>query len=81
MRLRAMFILATIVLGVMLLGGAALVVTKACGDNPCVGTNREDKLIGNEKKNQIYGRGGDDVIMGRQNNDHLYGGPDDDTSV
>ena len=50
-----MFILATMVLGVMLLGGTALAVTKDCGGNPCVGTNRDDKLIGNDKS--LFGKG------------------------
>jgi hemolysin type calcium-binding protein len=78
-RLRAMFILATMVLGVMVLSGVALAVTRTCDDNPCVGTNRDDRLIGNDRKNHIYGRGGDDVIVGKQNTDQLYGGRGDDT--
>jgi hypothetical protein len=79
-RLRAMFILATIVLGAILLGGIALAVTKACGDeSPCVGNNQDDKLIGNDKRNRIYGRGGDDVIVGKKGNDHLFGRAGADT--
>jgi hypothetical protein len=37
MRLRALLILATTLLGMLVLGGAALAVTKTCSTNPFVG--------------------------------------------
>jgi hemolysin type calcium-binding protein len=53
-------------------------VTKNCGNNPCVGTRGDDRLVGNDRKNHIYGRAGDDVIIGKANTDQLFGGPGDD---
>jgi hypothetical protein len=39
MRLRSLLILATMLLGVMMLSGVALAVTKTCTTDPCEGTN------------------------------------------
>jgi hypothetical protein len=74
MRLRALLILATTLLGVMMLSGAALAVTKTCSANPCVGTNGPDRLKGNSTKNEIRGLRGPDYIAGKQRSDELYGG-------
>ena len=73
MRLRALLILATTLLGVMALSGAALAATKTCSDNPCVGTNGPDRLKGTDAKNEIRGLAGADYITGKQSADELYG--------
>ena len=73
MRLRALLILATTLLGVMALSGAALAATKTCSKNPCVGTNGADRLKGTDAKNEIRGLGGPDYIAGKQSADELYG--------
>ncbi len=74
MRLRALLILATTLLGVMALSGAALAVTKVCSANPCLGTSGPDGLKGTDAKNEIRGFPGRDFIAGKQSADELYGG-------
>src|SRR5829696_7762940 len=74
MRLRALLIVATTLLGVLVLGGAALAATKTCSANPCVGTNGPDRLNGTDAKNEIRGLRGPAYIAGKQRADELYGG-------
>jgi len=69
----ALLILATTLLGVLVLSGAALAVTKTCSNNPCVGTNGADRLKGTDAKNEIRGLRGPDYIAGKQHADELYG--------
>src|SRR5919112_1683008 len=73
MRLRALLILATTLLGVMALSGAALAASKMCSNNPCLGTNGADRLKGNAQKNEIRGLAGPDYIAGKPRADELYG--------
>jgi hypothetical protein len=73
MRLGALLILATTLLGMLVLGGAALAVTKTCSTNPCVGTNGPDRLKGTDAKNEISGLCGPDYITGKQRADELHG--------
>src|SRR5215211_5000298 len=73
MRLRALLIMATTLLGMLVLGGAALAVTKTCSANPCVGTNGPDRLKGTDAKNEISGLRGPDYITGKQRADELHG--------
>ena len=73
MRLHALLILATTLLGVLALSGAALAVTKTCSTNPCVGTNGPDRLKGTDAKNEISGLRGPDYITGKQRADELHG--------
>jgi Ca2+-binding RTX toxin-like protein len=79
MRVRSLLILATTVLGVILVGGVALAVTKNCAANPCVGTDANDRLQGDERANQIYGLGGTDNMHGKAGKDELNGGRGKDT--
>ncbi len=78
MRIRSLLILVTMVLGAMMLGGVALAVTKNCARNPCVGTDANDKLQGDERANQIYGLGGIDKMRGKAGRDELNGGRGND---
>src|SRR5215213_9610858 len=73
MRKRALLILATTLLGMLVLSGAALAVTKTCSTNPCVGTNGPDRLKGTDAKNEISGLRGPDYITGKQSADELHG--------
>ena len=72
MKLRALIILATMVLGGILLSGVVLAVTKHCNHN-CKGTNSPDRLTGSNGKNEIYALGGGDVVDGLPGGDWLYG--------
>ena len=73
MRLRALLIVATMLLGVLVLSGVALAVTKTCTstNNPCEGTNSPDKLSGTNAENEIRGLGGPDSITGGGGNDTI----------
>jgi hypothetical protein len=72
MKLRALLILATMVLVGMLLSGLVLAVTKNCNHN-CKGTNGPDSLIGSNSKNKLHALGGADVVKGLRGTDWLYG--------
>ena len=79
MKPRAALILATMLLGGLLLSGVARAVNKVCPpNNPCRGTNSTDKLTGNASQNVVYANGGKDYAKGNRGDDDLYGGPRDD---
>jgi hypothetical protein len=71
MRLRALLMVATMLLGVLVLSGVALAKN-------ITGTNGPDRLIGIPNKDQIYGLGGPDYLSGKKKADALYGGRDND---
>ena len=75
MKLRALLILATMVLGGMLLSG--VVLAKQC-DNNCKGTNSSDTLIGDKSNNTLKALRGPDLVKGLQGVDSLYGNPGND---
>jgi hypothetical protein len=70
----ALLILATTLLGMLVLSAATLAATKTCSENPCVGTNGPDRLKGNATKNEIRGLRGPDYVAGKPHADELYGG-------
>jgi len=72
MKLPTALILATMMLGAMLLSGVVLAVTKNCNNN-CKGTNGSDRLIGDNSKNTIHALGGGDSVKGLRGEDSLYG--------
>ena len=74
MRRRALLIMATMGLGVLLLGGVALAKT-------IDGTPRPDDLIGTANEDVIHGGGGKDYISGLVAADLLYAGAGNDTVV
>jgi Ca2+-binding RTX toxin-like protein len=79
MLLRAGLILATMSLGVIVLSGVALALTKSCTTTtPCEGTNEADVLTGNARENFIEGLMGADYIAGKGARDRLFGGRDND---
>jgi Ca2+-binding RTX toxin-like protein len=75
---RAGLILATMLLGVIVLSGVALALTISCTTNPCEGTSGPDTLIGNATKNLIDGNPGADYIAGKGGADKLNGNRDND---
>jgi Ca2+-binding RTX toxin-like protein len=74
MRRRALLILATMGLGVLLLGGVALADT-------IDGTDAADDLIGTDKDDVIHASGGADYVSGLAGPDVLYAGAGNDTVV
>jgi hypothetical protein len=77
MRVHALPILATMVLGVMLLSGVVLAKSMIC-HNKCEATNGSDYYVGDDSKNTIYGLAGDDYVGGLGAADMLLGGRDND---
>jgi Ca2+-binding RTX toxin-like protein len=74
MRRRALLILATMGLGVLLLGGVALAAT-------IDGTSGPDDLVGTDKDDVIHASGGQDYLSGLAGPDVLYAGAGNDTVV
>ena len=74
MRRRVLLIMATMGLGVLLLGGVALADT-------IDGTSGPDDLVGTDKDDVIHGSGGKDYISGLAGPDLLYAGAGNDTVV
>jgi hypothetical protein len=50
----------------------------AMTEKPTFGTRDPDVIVGNEKKNDVYGSGGADLICGRGRGDAIHGGPGND---
>jgi Ca2+-binding RTX toxin-like protein len=71
MRGRALLILATVVLGVLVASGAALAKT-------VTGTDQVDDLVGTEKEDTIHAKAGNDYVFGEQAADVLRGGDGND---
>ena len=74
MRRRALLIMATMGLGVLLVGGVALADT-------IDGTSGADDLVGTDKDDVIHASGGADYISGLAGPDLLYAGAGNDTVV
>ncbi len=74
MRRRALLIMATMGLGVLLLGGVALADT-------IDGTSESDDLVGTDKDDVIHASGGADYVSGLAGPDLLYAGAANDTVV
>ncbi len=74
MRVRALLIMATMGLGVLLLGGVALAAT-------IDGTSEADDLVGTENNDVIHASGGADYVSGLAAGDVLYAGAGNDTVV
>jgi Ca2+-binding RTX toxin-like protein len=74
MRRRALLIMATMGLGVLLGGGVALADT-------IDGTSGPDDLVGTDKDDVIHASGGQDYVSGLAGPDVLYAGAGNDTVV
>jgi Ca2+-binding RTX toxin-like protein len=77
MRVRVLPILATMVLGVVLLSGVVLAKNKLCHNN-CKGTDRDDQIVGDGGKNKLLGLGSRDYVGGKGAADTLLGGTGND---
>src|ERR671911_169257 len=75
MRRRALLIMASLGLGVLLLGGGAALA------DTIDGTSGPDDLVGTDKDDVIHGSGGKDYVSGLAGPDVLYGGAGNDTMV
>jgi Ca2+-binding RTX toxin-like protein len=74
MRRRALLLVATMGLGVLLLGGVALADT-------IDGTSGPDDLVGTDQNDVIHASGGADYVSGLAGPDLLYAGAGNDTVV
>ena len=75
-RRRALLFLATLGLGVMLLGGGGVALADTID-----GTTGPDDLVGTDQADVIHGGGGIDYVSGLADADLLYGGAANDTVV
>ena len=75
MRRRALLIMATMGLGVLLLGGGVALA------DTIDGTSGPDDLVGTDKDDVIHGSGGADYVSGLAGPDLLYAGAGNDTVV
>ncbi len=75
-RLALLLILATLGLGVMLLGGGGVALAATID-----GTSGPDDLVGTDQADTIHGGGGMDYVSGLLASDLLYGGAANDTVV
>src|SRR5215211_6352886 len=84
MRRRALLIMATMGLAVLLLGGVALAkeVTGTSGADDLVGTDKDDVIhasggadyvSGLAAPDLLYAGAGNDTVVGREGNDRIYG--------
>jgi Ca2+-binding RTX toxin-like protein len=82
MRRRALLILASTMLGVMMLSGIALAATISCGaissEGHCYGTRRADTMTGNAERNNMSGKRGGDEMSALKGPDAIWGGIGDD---
>ena len=89
-RRRALLITATMMLGVLLLGGAALADTidGTSGPDDLVGTDNDDVIhasggadyvSGLAGPDLVYAGAGNDTVVGRDGNDRIYGNTGSDT--
>ncbi len=75
MRRRALLIMASLVLGVLLLGGGVALA------DTIDGTSGADDLVGTDKDDVIHASGGADYVSGLAGPDLLYAGAGNDTVV
>ncbi len=75
MRRRSLLILASMMLGVLMLGGVALAkeITGTSGSDDLEGTNRADKIWGLQGPDYIAGEGGSDDLYGGRGKDEVRG--------
>jgi hypothetical protein len=79
---RTLLVLASMMLGVLMLGGIALAATISCGDvaseGSCYGTRKADTMTGDAERNHMLGKRGGDEISGLKGPDAIWGGAGDD---
>jgi Ca2+-binding RTX toxin-like protein len=70
---RAVILLATVAVAVVVGSGVALAETIRCDGGKCVGTNRPDSMFGTDRHDAIFARDGGDFVSGRGRADNLNG--------
>jgi Ca2+-binding RTX toxin-like protein len=84
---RTVLLLASVGLAVLLASGVALAATVRCEGGECRGTQKDDNIVGTDRRDVVEALGGDDEVFGRDGNDVFYlqggndqarGGPGDD---
>ena len=76
---RAILLLSTVALAMLLASGIAWAVDKTCqADTDCFGTKEADDLTGSNGNDRIFGLGGPDLIRGLASDDRISGGSGDD---
>ncbi|HEX6710301.1 MAG TPA: hypothetical protein VF068_08200 [Rubrobacter sp.] len=76
---RALLLLTTIGVGVLLAGGVALAANLiSCQGGVCNGTTGDDEMIGTSSTDDMYAEEGNDILRGGGSFDDLRGGPGND---
>lgn len=70
---RAMILLATVAVAMVVGSGVALAATIRCDGGKCVGTNRPDSMFGTNRHDAMFARDGGDFVSGRGRADNLNG--------
>ena len=71
---RTLLLLATMALGVLLIGGVALAANITCSTTPCQGTPNADNISGTDVgAEQIYALAGADDVVSGDGSDEVYG--------
>jgi hypothetical protein len=71
MRRRAVLLLATMGVALLVAGGGAFAAAITCTTNPCVGTRDGDVITGTDSEETIKARAGDDQVSGLGRRDKL----------
>ena len=83
-------LLASLAAALVLASGVAWAATVRCEGGECRGTQKDDRIVGTDRRDVVDALGGDDEVFGLEGNDVLYlqggadqagGGPGDDRIV
>jgi hypothetical protein len=79
---RVVLLLASMSMALLLASGVALAVNQIrCDGGECLGTPRNDEMLGSLRHDVIYGLKGDDRMWGRTGRDDVYGFKGDDRAT
>jgi Ca2+-binding RTX toxin-like protein len=68
---KTVLLLASVALAVLLASGAAW-ATLRCEGGECRGTQKEDRIVGTDRRDVVRAQAGDDLVYGREGKDDLY---------
>jgi Ca2+-binding RTX toxin-like protein len=75
---RAVILLATVTLAMVVGSGVALAATIDCHGGNCFGTKKPDSILGTNRHDTVFAEEGRDFVSGRGGADNLNGGDGDD---
>jgi Ca2+-binding RTX toxin-like protein len=75
---RAVILLTTVAMAIVVGSGVALAATIRCDGGNCFGTNRPDSIFGTNKHDTIFAKDGGDFVSGRERADNLNGADGND---